>query len=109
MGKGSAYRRVHRTTCSPEGGCSLFQRCISLEAQKQWTGLAKDKDKPSTKEIIRLKRGAETPLRGKTQFLPRTAGNERLGGGKSGSAAVWGRVVGTHLKKVYCGGVTDMD
>ena len=37
--------------CPLEGGYGLFQSCVNLDAQKQWTGLAKDKDKPFTKKL----------------------------------------------------------
>ena len=34
---GLDYRLVNMITRSLEGGCSLFQRPVNLDAQKQWT------------------------------------------------------------------------
>lgn len=31
-----------------------FQRCVNLDAQKQWTGLADGKDKPFSKAVMFL-------------------------------------------------------
>ena len=33
------YRIVNKILCSLEGCYILFQRCINLDAQEQWTGL----------------------------------------------------------------------
>lgn len=38
--------------CSLKGGYGLFPKCVNLNAQKQWTGLAQGKDQPLIKEVI---------------------------------------------------------
>lgn len=51
---------VNKIMCSFEGGYAFFQRCVNLDAQKQWTGLGSGQDKPFTKKVTSF--GRDYPL-----------------------------------------------